>query len=186
MLFDSNTFSSVFQRQAKLLHSGIYTSRGLIFDHGLLHLELDFRSISINSTAVPIKILDQFNRSSHPSLYEVKFPHPKEWTFEEGEWVTVGSSEKEVTIAAVKSTHLEVGLATNEGIEAVSWYNVQKVFSTGDFISVTSGPLRGTMGWVERIVDDSIYLLVYKEKGNVSTSRDDIKVSFVLIPADIY
>ena len=108
MLFDSNTFSSVFQRQAKLLHSGIYTSCGLIFDHGLLHLDLDFHSISINSTTVPIKILDQFNHSSHPSLYEVKFPHPKEWTFEEGERVTVGSSEKEATIAAVKSTHLEV------------------------------------------------------------------------------
>ena len=127
-----------------------------------------------------------FNCLSHPSLYEVKFPHPKECTFEEGEWVTVGSSEKEETIAAVKSTHLEVELATDEGIEAVSWYNVWKVFSTGDFISVTSSPLRGTMGWVERIADDSIYLLEYKEKGNVSTSRDDIKVSFILIPADIY
>ena len=41
------------------------------------------------------------------------------------------------------------------------------------------------MGWVERITDDSIYLLEYKEKGNVSTSRDDIKVSFILIPADL-
>ena len=186
MLFDSNTFSSVFQCQVKLLHSGIYTSCGLIFDHGLLHLDLDFHSISINSTAVPIKILDQFNCLSHPSLYEVKFPCPEEWTFEEGEWVTVSSSEKEATIAAVKSTHLEVGLATDEGIEAVSWYNVWKVFSTGDFVSVTSSPLRGMMGWVECIMDDSIYLLEYKEKGNVSTSRDDIKVSFILIPADIY
>ena len=180
MLFDSNTFSSVFQRQVKLLHSGIYTSHGLIFDHGLLHLDLDFHSISINSTTVPIKILDQFNHSSHPSLYEVKFPRPEEWTFEEGERVTVSSSEKEATIA--KS--LEVGLATNEGIEAVSWYNVWKVFSAGDFISVTSGPLRGMIGWVERIADDSIYLLEYKEKGNVSTSRDDIKVSFILIYTD--
>ena len=94
----------------------------LIFDHGLLHVDLDFHSISINSTAVPIKILDQFNHLSHPSLYEVKFPCPKEWTFEEGEQVTVGSSEKEATIAAVKSTYLEVELATDEGIEAVSWY----------------------------------------------------------------
>ena len=185
MLFDSNTLLSVFQHQAKLLHTGIYTSHGLIFDHGLLHLDLDFHSISINFTAVPIKILDQFNHLSHPSLYEVKFPCPKEWTFEECEQVTVSPSEKVATIAAVKSTHLEVELAT-EGIEAVSWYNVWKVFSAGDFVSVTSGPLRGMMGWVERIMDDSIYLLEYKEKGNVSTSRDDIKVSFILIPADIY
>ena len=66
--------------------------------------------------------------------------------FEESEQVTVGSSEKEVMVAAVKSTHLEVGFATNEGIEAVSWYNVCKIFSGGDFVSVTSGPSRGLMG----------------------------------------
>ena len=61
-----------------------------------------------------------------------------------------------------------------------------KVLSAGDFVSVTSSPLRGTMEWVEHITDDSVYLLEYKEKSNVSTSRDDIKVSFILIPADIY
>ena len=55
-------------------------------------------------------------------------PRPKEWIFEEGERVIV-SSEKEGTIAAVESTHLEVDLATNEGIKTVSWYNVRKVFS---------------------------------------------------------
>ena len=91
-----------------------------------------------------------------------------------------------MTIAAVKSTYLEVDLTTNEGIEAVSWYNVHKVFSAGAFIRVTSGPLKGMMGWVECITDDTVYLLEYKEKGNLSTSSDDIKVSFVLIPGDIY
>ena len=50
-------------------------------------------------------------------------------------------------------------LATDEGIEAISWFNVCKDFSAGDFISVTSSPSRGTMGWVERIIDDSIHLL---------------------------
>ena len=106
-----------------------------------------------------------------------KYPHPEEWIFEEGERVTVCSSEKGATIAAVTSTHLEVDLATNEGIEAVSWYNIRKAFSTGDFVSVTSGPLRGTMGWVERIENDTVYLLEYKEGGNLSTSSKDIKVS---------
>ena len=96
------------------------------------------------------------------------------------------SSEKEATITAVKSTHLEVDLETNKGIEVVSWYNVHKVFSVGAFVSVTSGPLRGTMGWVDRIVEDTVCFLEYKEKGNLSSSRDDIKVSFILIPADIY
>jgi hypothetical protein len=184
-LFDLATFSSVFQRQAKLHRNGIYTSRGLVFDHGLLRLDLDLHSISPNSTGVPSQILGFFKLSSHPSLTGSKFPRPDEWIFEEGERVTVCSSEKEATIAAVKSTHLEVDLATNEGIEAVSWYNVRKVFSAGAFVSVTSGPLRGTMGWVERIAEDTVYLLEYKEKGNLSTSRDDFKASFILIPADI-
>jgi transcription antitermination factor NusG len=185
-LFDPATFSSVFHRQPKRQDNGIYTSRGLVFDHGLLRLNLGLHSISLNSTGIPTRILKLFNLSSHPALTGSKFPPPEEWTFEEGEQVIISSSEKEATIVAVESTHLEVDLATGEGIEAVSWYNVRKVFSAGNFVCVTSGPLRGTMGWVERIVGDTVYLLEYKEKGNVSTSSDDIKVSYILIPADIY
>ena len=184
-LFDPITFSSMFRRQAQLRNNGIYTSRGLVFDHGLLCLELDFHSISLNSSRVPSQILELFKLSSHPSLTGAKFPCPEEWIFEEGERITVRSSEKEATIAAVKSTHLEVDLATNEGIETVSWYNVRKVFSAGAFVSVMSGSLKGTMGWVDRVVDDTAHLLEYKEKGNLSTSSDNIKVSFILIPVDI-
>jgi hypothetical protein len=183
-LFDPTSFSSVFQRQAKLHYNGTYTSRGLVFDHGLLCLNLDLHSISVNSTAAPSEILGLFKQSSHPSLCEAKFPHPEEWTFEEGERVIVCSSGKEATIAGVESTHLEVDLATNEGVEAVSWYNVRKVFSTGAFVSVTSGPLTGTMGWVEHILGDIVYFIEYKVKGNLSTSSNDIKVSFILLPAD--
>jgi ribosomal protein L24 len=187
MLFDPDTFSSVFHRQAKLHYNGTYTSRGLVFDHGLLRLDLDIHSISLNSTGAPGKILRLFQLSSHPSLVGSKFPCPEEWIFEEGERVkvTVRFSEKEATIAAVKPNHLEVDLATNEGIEIVSGYNVRKVFSTGDFVSVTSGSLRGMMGWVERIVDENVFILEYKEKGNISTSREDFKVCFILIPADV-
>jgi hypothetical protein len=187
-LFDPATFSSVFQRQPNLQYNGSYTSNGLVFDHGLLRLDLDLHSISPNSTGVPSQILGLFKLSSHPSLTGSEFPLPEEWNFEEGERVRVRvcSSEKEATIAAVKSTHLEVELATNEGIQPVSFYNVRKVFSVGAFVAVTSGPLRGTMGWVERITDDNVFLLKYKEKGNLSTSSDDIEVSFILIAADRY
>jgi hypothetical protein len=177
-LFDPAAFSSVFQRQPKPQDDGTYTSRGLVFDHGLLRLNLDLHSISLNSAGIPTQTLRLFNLSSHPALTGSKFPRPEEWIFEEGERVIVIPSEKKAIIAAVTSTHLEVDLATNEGIETVSWYNVRKDFSTWDFVSVTSGPLRGTMGWVERITDDTVCLLEYKEKGNVSTSGDDINVSF--------
>jgi hypothetical protein len=176
-LFDPATFSSVFQRQPKLQDDGTYTSRKLVFDHGLLRLNLDLHSISLNSTGIPTHILRLFNLSSHPALTGSKFPFPEEWIFEEGERVLV-SSGKEGRIAAVKSTHLEVDLDTNEGTEIVSWYNVRKLFSNGDFVSITSGSSRGTMGWVERIVDDTAYLLEYKEKGNISASSDDINVSY--------
>jgi hypothetical protein len=184
-LFDPVTFYSVFQREPKLCYDRCYTSRGLVFDHGLLRLKLDLHSISPNSAKISGQMLRLFESSSHPAITKSKFPCPEEWIFEEGERVIVSSSEKEATIAAVKPTHLEVDLATSEGIKAVSWYNVRKFFSVGDFVSVMSGPLRGTMGWVERIVDDAVSLLEYKEKGNVSRSVDDIKASFMLIPADI-
>jgi hypothetical protein len=185
-LFDPVTFSSIFQRQPKLQYDGSYTSRGLVFDHGLLRLNLDMHSISPVSAGIPSRILGLFKLSSHPALTGSNFPRPEEWIFEEGERVIV-SSEKEATIAAVESTHLLVDLATNEGIKVVSWYNVRKVFSPGDFIIVMSGPSRGTRGWVERIADDTVYFLEYKEKGNVSTSFDDTMASFILpvIAADI-
>ena len=185
-LFDPATFLSVFQRQPKLQRDGTYTSRGLVFDHGLLQLNLDLHSILFNSAEIPSQILGLFNLASHPALTGTKFPCPEEWIFEEGERVIVSSSEKEATIAAVKSSHLEVDLAANEGIEAISWYNVRKAFTAGDFVCVMSGLSRGTMGWVEQISDDTAHLLEYKEKGNISTSGDDTKVSFILIPADIY
>ena len=142
-------------------------------------------SIDLDFAGIPTQILGLFKLSPHPFLTGCKFPRPKEWIFEEGERVII-SSAKEGTIASVKTTHLEVDLATDEGIVTVYWYDVRKVFSLGTFVSVTSGPSRGTMGWVERIVDDTVYLLGYKEKGNVSTSSNDITVSFILLPADIY
>jgi hypothetical protein len=184
-LFDPATLLSVYQRQPKFQGDGIYTSRGLVFDHGLLRLNLDLHSISPNSAGIPIRILELFKLTSHPALTGSQFPRPEEWIFEEGEQIIVSPSEMKGTIVRVESTHLEVDLAT-EGIEAVSWYNVRKAFSAGDFVSVTSGPLRGTMGWVERtgIEANTVSLLEYKEKGNASS--DDVKVSFILIPALIY
>jgi hypothetical protein len=185
-LFNPATFSSVYRRQPKLQRDGTYSSRGLVFDHGLLQLNLDLHSIFLNSAGIPSRILGLFNLASHPALTGTKFPCPEEWIFEEGERVIVSSSEKGATIAAVKSSHLEVDLVSNEGIEVVSWYNVRKAFSAWDFVCVTSGPSRGMMGWIERILDDTAHLLEYNEKGNISTSSDDTRVSFILIPADIY
>ena len=121
-LFDPATFSSMFQRQAKPQRDGSYTYHGLVFHHGLLRLNLDLHSISpiSESAGFPSRILGLFKVSSHPAITGSKFPRPEEWIFEKGEQVIV-SLEKDsaATIAAVKSTHLEVDLALNEGIKAV-------------------------------------------------------------------
>ena len=91
------------------------------------------------------------------------------------------------TVGTTSISEATTSTTVDMTIAITNFYGTQLSLSfAGDFVSVTSGPLRGTMGWVEHIADDSIYLLEYKEKGNVSTSRDDIKVSFILIPADIY
>jgi len=58
-------------------------------------------------------------------------------------------------------------------ILSISLNTRRKATSQGDFVSVMSGLSRGTMGWVERIVDDTVHLLEYKEEGNVSTSFED-------------
>ena len=132
-LFDAATFSSVFNRQPRLHRNGIYTSRRLCFDHGLLQLNLDLHSITLNIAGIPSRILGLFKLSSHPFLTEAAYPCPEEWIFEEGERVIVcrGNSEKVATIAAVKSTHLEVDLAMNEGVEAVSWYSPKGLLNWG-------------------------------------------------------
>ena len=72
-LFDPATFSTMFQRELKLLYNGSYTSRGLVFHHGLLELKLDLHSISLNSANIPSRILGLFKRSSHPALVDPAF-----------------------------------------------------------------------------------------------------------------
>jgi hypothetical protein len=140
-------------------------------------------SISPAPVAIPAHILWLFNHSSHPTLTFFNIPHPKEWTFEEGERVVVNSSNKEVTIAAVKDTNLEVDRDTKEGIVIAPWHNVSKVFAIGDFVTVMSGPSQGTMGWVQGIKEKIAYLLEYNEKGNIS--NDNTKVSSIVIRVDI-
>ena len=56
-LFDPATFLSI---QPKHQFDGSYTSRGLVFHHGLLRLNLDLHSISPVSAGIPSRILGLF------------------------------------------------------------------------------------------------------------------------------
>ena len=139
-LFHPNIFKSVSQHELILQDNGTYTSRRLLFDHGLLRQTFNLHSISPASTTIPSNILQLFKRSSHPALRLSNIPRPQEWTFEEGEWIIVNSSNRDVTITVVKDTHLGVDLTTGEGILIVSWHNISKVFAISDFVIVTSSP----------------------------------------------
>jgi hypothetical protein len=44
-LFNPTTFLTMFQREPKLQYDGNYTSRRLVFHHGLLQLNLDLHSV---------------------------------------------------------------------------------------------------------------------------------------------
>jgi hypothetical protein len=180
-LFDPDTFRSLFQRDPICQDDGTYTFDGLVFDHGLLLRDFNHHSLSPIFTRIPTNILFLFQLSAHPTVIASDFPCPKEWIFAEGEQIVILSLNKKATITAVQTTHLEVDLATEEGIEAVSWHDVRKDFNVGDFVSVM-----GTMGWVDLVDDDIAYIIEHQEKNNISTFGNGIKVNFIQVPADLY
>lgn len=73
--------------------------------------------------------------------------------------VVICSSEKEGTIAAVQTTEAEVELANGEGSVIVPLHDLRKVFVSGDFVSVTSGPFDGKSGLVVNVDGDIAHIL---------------------------
>jgi len=180
-LFNPDTSKSLFQLNPIHQDDGTYTSCGLVFDYGLLQQDFDLHSLSPIFTRIPISVLYLFQLSTHHNIIASDFPSPKEWIFEEGEQIVIRSSNKEATITAVQTTHLEVNLARR-----VLKLYVHKNFNIGDFVSVMSDPFQGTMGWVDLIDDDITYIIEHQKGGNVSTFSNGIKVNFIQIPADLY
>lgn len=165
-LFNPDSFKIMYKVDPIRQDDGSYTSRGLVFDHGLLRRKYDFHSLTPIFPGMPSDVLLLFQLSQHPTVLASDFPCPQEWIFEEGDQIIVRSSDKRATVTAVKPHHLEVDLATGEGVMAVSWHDISKAFVIGDFVSVTSGPFQGTTGWVEDCDVDIAYVLV---KGDSST-----------------
>jgi ribosomal protein L24 len=180
-LFDPIIFKSMFHTDLRRRSDGTYTSRGLVFDHGLLRKDFDLHSLSPVLAGIPSRMVSLFWQSAHPAIVaSSSLPCPQEWIFEESEKIVIRSSKRKATITAVRATHLEVDLASKEGIEAVSWHDIRKVFTIGDFVNVTSGPSQGTTGWIERVEDDVAYVLELQEKGKDSSPGGEIKVIFRL------
>jgi transcription antitermination factor NusG len=175
-LFDLNNFRHLYGIDPKHRDDGSYTSRGQVFEHGLLRRRYDLHSLSSTQAGIPSNIFFLFQLSKHPAVMVSKFPCPKEWVFEEGDQVVICSSKKKAIVTLVETDHLEVDLATEEGNVAVSWHDVCKAFVVGDFISIASGPFQGTIGWIDHIEGDIAHVLKYQEEGNSLKPADEIMV----------
>jgi len=159
-LFNPQDFDFAGALCPKKLNNGHYIYAGHIFERGLIRKRLDFYSISSTpSTDMPSRLFFLFQQSEHPRILASAIPRPKEWVFEEHEVVVICSSEKEGTIAAVQTTEAEVELANGEGSVIVPLHDLRKVFVSGDFVSVTSGPFDGKSGLVVNVDGDIAHIL---------------------------
>ena len=71
------------------------------------------------------------------------------------------SSGKYGIIKAVGVDAAEVELSTGEGVTSISWLDLYKHFTPGDFVEVTSGLLLGQMGWVDGAKDATVSVAQY-------------------------
>lgn len=122
---------------------------GKHFEYGLLVKLYDMHSITTVAVSMPSKTLSRFRFSDHPLILASIIPKPLEWIFEEGEKVSIASSGKLGTIHIVVADGVEVELDSGEGIVKVSWLDVDKFFTVGDYVEVLSGEHKGKTGWIE-------------------------------------
>ena len=180
-LFNPEDFDFAGALCPKKLDNGRYTYAGHTFERGLIRKRLDFHSISSTpSTDMPSRLFFLFQQSEHPRVLASAIPRPKEWVFEEHEVVVICSSEKEGTIAAVQTTEAEVELANGEGSVIVLLHDLRKVFVSGDFVSVTSGPFDGKSGLVVNVDDDIAHILDKSEDVGIPNidGSDSLQVFF--------
>ena len=166
-----------------------YSFNGCTFEHGLLVKYYDSHSVSTSISSMPLSLFCLFRDSCHPKLVasESTFPKPSEWEFQEGEEVCIRSSNKRGTVTAVQLDSVEVNLATGEGDVSVSWMDIRKVVSIGDYVEVTSGEFRGLKGWVHAMRTQTIEGWVFRDEGDLAcvvkdtdgrrlSTSDDIEV----------
>lgn len=167
MLFDPTSFKHLHDIDPKQQGEGRYIVGGFTFEHGLIRKRYDLHSLLSDVTDISSYFLNLFVLSQHPIILASTFPHPREWIFEDGEWVTIQSSNKLGSVNAVFPEYLEVELASNEGAVRVTWGDIRKVVTVGDFVRIGAGPLHGTTGWVDRIDGDTVHIIEKCVEGEV-------------------
>jgi hypothetical protein len=174
-LFDPDTYKLQYNINSTQRDDGSYTTHGCIFEEGLLRRRFDFHSLSSLVLGISSHLFSLFQLSDHPIIMGSDFPRPNEWIFEEGDKIIIRSSNKMATVATTGPKFLEVDLPA-EGLVAVPWQDIQKVFVLGDFVSVMSGPFQGTRGWVDNINGDTVSVIERQTEGSHSKSTSGIKV----------
>ena len=153
-LFDHSVAKQVYGVEPTRRQENCYRFKGNDFEYGLILKAYDFGSISTPVHQVDLALTYLFLESRHPKVISStsSFPRPLGWVFAQGDKVYVispwGATEvRRGVITSVLMDSVEVDLGTEEGVVTVSWLDIRKVFSPGDFVEVTSGEHQGRTGW---------------------------------------
>ena len=174
-LFEPDKYKQLYNIDSQEQDDGSYTARGCIYEEGLLRKRFDLHSLSSVVLGISSHLFDLFQLSNHPAISGSTYPCPNEWIFEEGDKIMIRSSNKIATVAKTSRKLLEVDVPA-EGVMAVPWHNIQKVFVLGDFVSVMSGPFQGRSGWVDHINGDTVSIIERHTGGSGSNSMSRIMV----------
>ena len=174
-LFDPDKYKQLYNINSKERDDGSYTTCGCIYEQGLLRKTFDLHSLSSVVLGISSHLFSLFQLSNHPAIIGSAYPCPNKWIFEEGDRIIIRSSNKIATVATTGPKFLEVDLPA-EGLVAVPWQDIQKVFALGDFISVMSSPFQGTRGCVDNINGNTVSVIERQTEGSGSKSTSQIKV----------
>ena len=159
-LFDPAEFSRAHEIEPKKSpEENCYTISGLKFEYGLLQKGYDFHSVSLTVLDIPSEFFFLYESSGHPALNSIFYPCLREWSFEEGElvtiltrgyrrWVTVCTSG---TLTGLRDRYIEVDLGSELGVQQYPYQQVWKDIKIGDFVIVGNGTHGGRTGWVHYI-----------------------------------
>ena len=156
-LFDPAEFSRAHEIEPKKLpEKNCYTVGGLKFEYGLLRKGYDFHSVSSTVLDIPSESFFLYESSGHPALNSIFYPCLREWSFEEGELVTIltrgyqrrGNVCASGTLTGLRDRYVEVDLGSELGVQQYPYQRVRKDIKIGDFVIVGNGIHAGRTGWV--------------------------------------
>ncbi|KAF9472393.1 hypothetical protein BDN70DRAFT_900583 [Pholiota conissans] len=170
-LFNAAEFGLSSTKNLVCLPDGSYILGRLRLSHGLVMKAYDYHSVGSQVGDIPWHQFSLYASAGHPNIKLANLPRPQEWTFIEGERVTIRSSGKRGVIYAIGATHVDIEL-WQEGRHQFTWHEVQKDISVGDFVCIMSGFHKGLYGWIVDLNGDVASLRGFE---TVSQDADDFQ-----------